>query len=49
MNKKFKISKNDFIDFLISASPAEVNKYILEKGKKPKPITPVIFFNKKKK
>lgn len=48
MNKKFKISKDNFIEFLASASPTEVNKYILEKGKKPKPITPIIFFKKKK-
>ena len=42
-----KIEKDNFIDFLSSASPDEVNKLILEKGKPRKLIEPMIFFEKK--
>lgn len=38
------ISKTDFIDFLASATPEEINQYILEKGKPRKPIWPMYFF-----
>ena len=44
--KLFTIEKDDFIQFLASASPEEVNQYILEKGKPLKLIEPMIFFNK---
>lgn len=44
--KTFTIEKDDFIQFLASATPEEVNQYILEKGKPPKLIEPMIFFNK---
>lgn len=31
--------KNEFIEFLMSATPEEINKFISEKGKKPnKPL-----------
>ena len=43
----YKIKKEDFIDFLASASPEEVNKLILEKGKPRKLIAPMIFFKDK--
>ena len=42
--KKPSINKNDFIEFLASATPEEVNRYILEKGKPKKPIWPMFFF-----
>ena len=45
----YKIKKEDFIDFLASASPEEVNKLILEKGKPRKLIQPLIFFDEKDK
>lgn len=46
--KIFTIEKDNFIEFLASASPEEVNQYILEKGKPPKLIEPMIFFDKSK-
>lgn len=42
--KKPSINKNDFIEFLASATPEEVNQYILEKGKPRKPVWPMFFF-----
>ena len=42
--KKPSINKNDFIEFLASATPEEINQYILEKGKPRKPIWPMFFF-----
>lgn len=45
-SKKYNIKKEDFIEFLASASPDEVNKFIYEKGKPPKLIEPMIFFKK---
>lgn len=44
---KFKIDKEDFIAFLASASPEEVNALIEEKGKPRKLIQPIIFFDSK--
>lgn len=46
--KSFTIEKEDFIEFLVNATPEEVNQYILEKGKPPKLIEPMIFFDKSK-
>lgn len=46
--KLFTIEREDFIDFLASATPEEVNQYILEKGKPPKLIEPMIFFDREK-
>ena len=40
------IKKNDFIDFLANATPEEVSRYIMEKGKKQKLVNPVFFFNR---
>lgn len=45
-DKKPSIRKKDFIDFLANATPEEVNKYILEKGKPRKLIHPMFFFDK---
>lgn len=44
---KFKMDKDDFIEFLVSATPEEVNALIAEKGKPRKLINPIIFFNEK--
>ena len=44
---KFKMDKDDFIEFLASATPEEVNALIAEKGKPRKLINPIIFFNDK--
>ena len=44
--KIFAIEKDNFIEFLASASPEEINQYILDKGKPPRLIEPMIFFNK---
>lgn len=38
------IKKEDFIDFLASATPDEINALIRDKGKPPKLIEPMIFF-----
>lgn len=46
-SKKPSINKNDFIEFLASATPEEVNQYILEKGKPRKPVWPMFFFPRK--
>lgn len=43
----FGIGKDDFIKFLSSATPDEVNRFVLEKGKPRKLIEPMIFFDKK--
>lgn len=40
------IAKEDFIEFLVNATPEEINKMILEKGKPRKLIEPMIFFKK---
>lgn len=45
--KTNKITKTNFIEFLANASPEEVNRYILEKGKPRKLIEPMIFFKDK--
>lgn len=44
----YKIEKDDFIDFLASATPEEVNSFIKEKGKPPKLIEPLVFFKQSK-
>lgn len=44
LSKKPSINKTDFIEFLASATPEEINKYILEKGKPKKPVWPMFFF-----
>ena len=48
-NTGFVISKENFIDFLASATPEEVNRYILEKGKPMKLFEPMVFFDRKNK
>lgn len=45
-NNKPKISKKNFITFLASASPKEINDLIVNKGKRPKPYCPIIIFDK---
>ena len=44
--KKPRISKENFIDFISSASPQEINELIISKGKPPKRYTPLFFFKK---
>lgn len=46
ISNKPTIKKTDFIDFLSNATPEEVSRYIMEKGKKQKLVNPVFFFNK---
>ena len=46
-SKKQSINKQDFIDFLASATPEEINKMINEKGKPPKLIDPIVYFKSK--
>lgn len=46
IKKKPSINKQDFIDFLANATPEEINRYILEKGKPRKTIQPMFFFDK---
>ena len=43
------IQKQDFIKFLASATPEEINRYIVEKGKPARLIEPIIFFDEKAK
>lgn len=38
------ISKENFLTFLSSATPEDINRLIQEKGKPPKKICPMIFF-----
>ena len=38
------IDKDSFIDFLASATPEEINKYIIEKGKPRKIVSPMYFY-----
>lgn len=44
---KFKIDKENFIEFLATSSPEEVSRYIMEKGKPAKLVEPMIFFKPK--
>jgi len=37
-------SKENFIDYLASCSPEEINKLIEEKGKPPRKICPMFFY-----
>jgi hypothetical protein len=39
------MNKSEFISILMTATPEEINRYIEDKGKKGKPICPVIFHN----
>ncbi len=41
--------KEDFIAFLSQATPEDLNKLIAEKGKPPKLVDPIFFFDKYKK
>ena len=43
---KPRISKENFIDFLSSASPQELNDLIISQGKPPKSYTPIFFYKK---
>ena len=42
--KKDTISKDNFIEYLSSCSPDEINKMIEEKGKPLRKICPIFFF-----
>lgn len=44
---KPKVAKEDFIEFLSSATPQDLNQLILEKGKPRKTHCPIIFSKKK--
>lgn len=46
--KQDKIDKEDFINYLAHATPEDLNKLIIEKGKPPKLIEPIFFFDKYK-
>lgn len=43
------MTRGDFIAFLSSATPEEINKVILERGKPRKIIDPLIYYEKKDK
>ena len=43
------VSRNNFINFLASATPEEINQYISEKGKPGKLIDPMNIYSEKKK
>lgn len=45
-SESFEIGRDDFINFLATSTPEEINKFIKEKGKPKKLIEPMIFFNK---
>ena len=45
--KDIAVEKENFIQFLASSTPEEINQYILQKGKPPKLIEPIVFFDKK--
>ena len=47
-SNKNMINKENFIEFLATATPEEVNQYIIEKGKPRKLVEPMIFFEDKK-
>lgn len=46
-DKTFKIEKEDFIEFLASSTPEEINEYIREKGKPCKLVDPMVYFKSK--
>lgn len=48
-DSKFKINKDNFIQFLANSSPEEINEFIKEKGKPMKIIEPIVFFDKEDK
>lgn len=39
-----KVSKKNFIDFLASMTPVEINKFIEEKGKPKRMVDPMFFY-----
>ena len=45
-NTKPSLSKDDFIKFLATSSPEEITNYIINKGKPPKLISPMIFLDR---
>lgn len=45
---KPRVAKEDFIEFLKAATPQDLNKLILEKGKPRKTHCPIIFSKKTK-
>lgn len=46
-NRKPYIQRDEFIQFLASCTPEDINNLIAEKGKPPKLIEPIIFFKDK--
>ena len=45
-NTKPSLSKDDFIKFLATSSPEEITNYIVNKGKPPNLICPMIFLDR---
>lgn len=45
-DKKPSISKENFIDFLSSATPEQINDLIVKKGKPPKIYTPLFIYKR---
>lgn len=43
-NDTRKVDKEDFLSFLASATPEDLNRLILEQGKPPKPWEPIYFY-----
>jgi hypothetical protein len=46
--KQDPVVRENFIEFLASATPEEINTMIREKGKPPKLIEPMVFFKDRK-
>lgn len=44
VNPKFTMNKHDFLEFLASATPEEINNYIQEKGKPMKLFCPIFYY-----
>lgn len=41
---KFKMNKENFLEFMASSTPEEINNYIQEKGKPRKLFCPIFYF-----
>ena len=44
-NNVFSMTKENFIKFISSATPEEINDFITKKGKPPKMIVPIIYYD----
>ena len=45
--KKLDFTKDDFIEFMSSATPQDINDLILNRGKSRKPYCPIYLFRNK--